>query len=1225
MNTIENVSTATASSRRSLRLLMLLIFLTTVLPLKARAQLTVGHITGTVKDTSGASVSGATVTLTNNGTSIASSTSSTSTGTYTFELVNPGAYTLHVEAPGFSPQITHGVQVHIQQTVTQDYTLSVGDVTQQVTVTSETPMLQAEDAAVGQTVDTKAINDLPLVGRDWTTLAHLAAGTTTAGTNGAAAGLTFSANGVNSNQNDIRLDGIDDNMEFYGASGTISIQATTSIVPPPDAIQEFRLQTGDLSAAFGHSTGSVINAVVKSGSDQFHGDLWEYIRNDAFNANDYFTKQRGASKPRYHENQYGGTIGGPVRIPGTDIGSKKTFFFFDTQRIRIITPRASTATVPTDAMRNSGFTNMQDLIADNSGTRKDALGRTFSIGTILDPTTTRQVAAGAVDPVTGLQNSSSAAAYVRDPFFNGGSIAGITNFVGRTQQLNNIPSSRIDPNAVRLLNLYPSPTSAGFLNDFYYTPSINLTLNQYDIRIDHNINDSNLLWGVFNWYHAVQTTPGNLPGLALGANYGAGFNDSPHYAVAVNYTHIFTPTLTNSLSFGLQSSTDNNLPPNGNTPGIPAQFGIQGVQGGPGLGGLPTIKITNLTSLGAAGYNPITRNTKSIEVLESLTKSYRNHTFTAGYELTRITAHMRQPTSGVGAMTFDGGFSDIPGNASGYTSIADMLLIPAKSTFAPGTGLDYQGGVNSFVQSNATTINNARYYNALYFQDDWKALPNLTLNLGLRWDHYGAPIEVYDRQANMIGGGAGNGPTGTFFMPTSTCNQATPQFLALLQKDGITQSCTGNRSLSKVQNFNFAPRVGFAYRIRPDFVVRAGYGIAYGSLANIGAAPYVIGNNFPFAYSVTYTAPSPVTPVTLSNGALPTLENVFASVNLSSAANVNPFGSNLAGRQFNFQTPYTQTFNLTLQKQIGPHDSVQAAYVGNVGRHIDSRGTYNVPSVITPPGTNNFKYIPFPDFAIGSAYLSTNAVSSYNSLQTVYTHQFSAGLSVLANYTFSKCMTNQGAISDGLTYRAQWLPGLGIDREYTLCPNDAKQVIHAAGSYDLPIGRGRQFMKSSNAIAQATLGGWAVNYIVTYQSGQPFTIPCPIKTTSYFGCNANKVAGVDPAAGAHTQQQWLNPKAFSNPAVATQVGQSDYSVLGGLSEQARGPSFTNIDASVFKEFPIKDAVHLQFRAEAYNLFNHAQFGNPTSNLDFTNVTKFSQITALRNQARILQLALKLYY
>jgi hypothetical protein len=669
------------------------------------------------------------------------------------------------------------------------------------------------------------------------------------------------------------------------------------------------------------------------------------------------------------------------------------------------------------------------------------------------------------------------------------------------------------------------------INNFFYAPDINLTLNQYDVRIDHNFNESNILWGVFNWYHAFQTTPGSLPGLAFGARYGGGTNDSPHWANAYSYTHIFSPTLTNSLNVGIQSSTNLNIPPNGNVKGIPAQFGIQGESDGPGLGGLPQIGISTFTTLGFAGYNPVTNNVSSYEIQDTVTKLYKNHTFNIGYEATLIRAKLRQPTAGAGSMNFNGQFTDIPSRSNGYTSLADMLLIPTAAT-VPG-GLNGQGGVSAFTKSTAATIHNERLYNAVYFQDDWKVLPSLTLNLGLRWDHYGAPIEDNDNQANMIGANGGNGPGGNYYMPSSTCNQVTPAFQALLTKDNIALTCTKNRALSNVQNKNFAPRIGFAYRVRPDFVIRAGYGIAYGSLANIGAAPYVLGNNFPFVYSITKTAPSPVIPLTLPNGKLPVLENVFASVDISNPANADPSGANLAGRVFDYQTPYTQTFNLTLQKQLTKHDSVQLAYVGDVGRHLDTRGTNNVPSVIAPPGTSLTSLIPFPDFAVGGAYLTTNATASYNSLQTVYTRQLSAGLAVLANYTYSKCMTNQASITDGINYRAQWVPGFGISRDYTLCPNDATHVVHVSGSYDLPLGKGRQLLSSANPIAQAVLGGWDLNYIVTFQSGQPFTIGCLTATTTNLRCNANRVPGVSETAGSHTINQWLNPAAVTAPPTAT--------------------------------------------------------------------------------------------
>ena len=401
-------------------------------PGRILAQIDTGGITGTVHDPTGAVIPNATITLTNEATGVVTTTVSTSTGTYSFSGVRPGTYTVQGEAPGFQTFNEKGLQVHVQAVLTVDMPLATGKVANQITVTAAAPLLQAENASVGQTITSRAINDLPLQTRDWTSLAQLSAGVNTApvgqptSDSGTSSGAYYSVDGVNLWQNDFRLDGINDNIEIYGGNYT---GTNAAIVPPPDAIEEFKLQSGDFNAEFGHSTGGVVNAVIKSGTNRFHGDLWEYWRNDVLNANLFFNKNRATPLPRpeYRQNLFGGTIGGPIF-------RNKTFFFFDYQGGRYVTPVPATSTVPTEGMIKSGFTNLQDLITDNTGTGTDALGRVFPHGTILDPATTREIPAGGVDPITGLTNNSGGAAYVRDPFYTGGSLAGKTNFVGDTAQ-----------------------------------------------------------------------------------------------------------------------------------------------------------------------------------------------------------------------------------------------------------------------------------------------------------------------------------------------------------------------------------------------------------------------------------------------------------------------------------------------------------------------------------------------------------------------------------------------------------------------------------------------------------------------------------------------------------------------------------------------------------------------------------------------------------------------
>ncbi len=1184
-------------------------------PDRILAQIDTGGVAGTVQDVAGAAVQGAQITLTNDATQVKQTVTSTSRGTYFFEAVPPGTYTLTAAAPGFETYLDKNVQVHVQQIVTANVPLVPGNVTQQVTVTAAAPLLQAQDAAVGQTIDSQTVNDLPLVNRDWVSLSQLSAGVATAppgqpssdsGTTGSA---FFSVDGVNLWQNDIRLNGIDDNIEIYGGS---SIGTDAAITPPPDAIQEFKLQNGDYNAEFGHSTGAVINAVMKSGTNRFNGDVWEYLRNDAFDANDYFSNLNHVKKPEYRQNEFGGTLGGPIY-------KNKTFFFVDYQGERIILPNPYTSTVPTAGMVSSGFKNLQDLITDNSGTATDGLGRTFSHGTVLDPATTRAVPPGGIDTITGLPNTSSSTVYVRDPFYTG-SLVGKKDFTTSTAQLNIIPGSRIDPNAVKLLDLYPAPNLPGLINDYFIEPKESEDNNQYDIRIDENFSPKDILFGVFDRSYMTNAVPSALPGLAVGT--AGGRNDQfPAFAVAVGYTHVFTPTLTNETHFGLDHSDKNQRSIFGNQFGIPAQYGIQGTPQVANNGGLPPISIGGLRNIGVGAYTPTLQTVYDIEVTDNVTKIYGSHQFKTGFQIDDLVGNIAQPPFGRGNFNFNGQFSDIPNKNSGYTGIADILLVPTASTVG---GINNLGGAQQYQGSNFEATDDRRYYAGAYFQDDWKVTPTLTLNLGLRWDYFTPYSEVDGRQANLIQTG-GDGPSGTFYIPKKGCSvPRSSTFDALLASSNIQLNCTSNLGLGIAQKLNFAPRLGFAYAVKPRVVVRGGYGIAYGALGNLGYGG-TLGTNYPFEYTISANSTSSQTPLVLSNGATATMENTFANVNLTDPTQVEGQNVALYGRQYNYQTPYVQTYNLTAQYQFTDRDSIQIGYVGTIGRHLDNLGSHNSPSEILPPGVNQTPYLPFPSFSPNSTYESTNGASSYNSMQATYQHDFKAGLIMLANYTYSKCMSDQRTqATQAPGYRAEWLPNFGIQADNALCDTDSTNVVHVSGTYALPVGRQRQFLGNSSRLVDAVIGGWYVNYIYSYQTGQPFTVPCPISTTSDFGCHATVAPGVNIYAGPHNATQWLNPLAFVQPPVATQIGQTDYSPLGSPGQQARGPSLSNLDSSLFKEFATGKQTTLQFRAEAFNTFNTVQFAQPGT-LNFTNTTKFSSITGLRGQPRLLQFALKLFF
>ena len=1215
-----------------------------LVPLTMRAQLDTGSITGIARDASGAVVPGASIRLTNDATGVSVTTVSTATGNYTFSDITPGTYKIEAAAKGFENYLVQDVVVHVQQVLTIDLPLSAGTVQQEVTVTAAAPLLQAQNAAVSQLIQNETVNDLPLATRDWGSLAQLSAGVAAAPPGGVTAdagsseSAYFSVNGASVWQNDFRLDGINDNIEFYGGNYTLT---NAAIVPPPDAVQEFSLQSGDFNAEFGHSTGGIVNAEIKSGTNELHGVLWEYVRNNDLNANYFFNNTDGVAKPipAYHQNLFGLTAGGPVVIPHMINGRDRLFWFFDYQGGRYVLPEPPGGeTVPTSGMVSSGFTNLQDNITDNSGTATDALGRTFAHGTILDPATTRQLPASGLDPVTGLTGTPGS--YVRDPFYNcttAGcpSFAGnnTTNFATPTQEalLNIIPTGRLDANAVKLLGVYPAQLSSGLANNYSsYVPSENKNTNTWDIRIDASLGANDKIFGVYDRSLFAVTVPSNFPGVAVGETGGR--NDSlPAYAWAVGYTHIFTPTLTNDMHVGMVHSDKMQKSFYGDTFGIPAQYGIQGVQQAANNGGLPPITISGLTHIGVGNYTPTLQYVWSIEGVDDVTKVYRNHTFKAGIQVDDLEGNISQPPQGRGDFNFNGQYTDIPNKNSSLNGIGDLLLTPIPSTVPAGDGgVDNVGGMSSFSGSNIAATDDHRWYWGVYGQDDWKVTPSLTLNLGLRWDYFTPYAEINGRQANFVATG-GNGPGGTYYMPKQGCSvPESSAFQSLLSASGINLDCVSSMTLGSAQGTNFAPRVGFAWSLLPSLVLRGGYGTAYGALGNLGYGG-TLGTNYPFVYVQSFNSPDSQHPLLLPNGGPATMEQTFTQYNFQDPTVSTGMGLNLYGRQNNFETPYVETENLTVQYLISHHDSIQAGYVGTQGRHLDNLGYNNGNTQILPPGANSQNYIPFPDFARNATYESTNGTSNYNSLQSTFEHQMSAGLYLLANYTWSKCMSNQHTQADtNQQYRAEWLPGFGIQRDYALCDADATHIVHVAGSYNLPFGHGRTWLSNMNHAEDAVFGGWIINFFYTHESGQPFTVNCPVATTADFGCFASVVSGQGLYAGPHNYTQWLNPGAFAEPPAATAVGQTDYSPLGGEQQQVRGPNFSNLDSSVLKNFRFSDSLRLQFRAEAFNTTNTPPFAQPASgSLNFT-TSNFSPITSTKNSnenfgARTLQLALKLFY
>lgn len=1188
-------------------------------PARLAAQVDTGGLTGVVTDTTGAIIPGAAVTITNKDSGIVSKTVTTSTGQYVFSAIAPGTYTLQVVLPGFDTFTANNIAIHIQGVPTLNVSLRPGSLKQVVTVTDATPLMQAESAEVKQTITGEIVNNMPLASRNWTTLGQVAAGvTTTAGGNTSSS--YYAVNGQSFNQNDFRLDGIDNNIEMFPSS----VHSTNAAaLPPPDAIQEFALQNGDFSAEFGHSVGGVVNAVMKSGTNRLHGDAWDYIRNDDFNANDFFSNLHNKPKAEYRQNIFGATVGGPVWIPKIYNGRNRTFFFFDYQGQRLVTPSQTTSTVPTAGMVASNFTNLQDVMNFNQGNNQtDGLGRVFPYATIFDPATTRVVAPGVTDPYSCLQNTSSSPVSVRDPFYTGGSLCGITNFTGLRSQLNQVPANREDPNAIALLKLYPAATTAGiYSHNYFQNARQTYNVDQVDLRIDEQINDHNSAFVVYSKSNSTQFIPNALPGIADGGQYQNGYTKYPLYEIAGGYVHIFKPTLINDFHVGFNHVYEDLNSAEADMLNLPEQFGITGVPQFAGNGGLPLISIGGLSTIGTDEYTPTDHLLKALQLNDTITWTHAAHNLKFGYEIVKIEGTALQPYAPRGAYGFTGSYTDIPSQNTGLTGVSDILIVPQASTVG---GTSNVGGPYNYAGSVYYTSDYGRYYHGAFVQDDWKATSRLTLNLGVRWDYFTPYAEQNGEQANFNPNN-GNGPGGTYYLPQKTCNYPrSATFNMLLAKDNINVACVSGLSLGHAQRDNFAPRVGFAFQATPRFVIRGGYGIAYGALAPLGTSS-TLGQNYPFDYTISFSNTDPTAPLVNASGQTATLENAIASMGIDNPANASASGVSLVGRVYNFSTPYTETQNLTLQFAATKNSTASIGYVGVLGRHLDGVESTNAATQIVAPGASIKNYVSFPDFATNSTFETTEGSSNYNSLQAVYQLRASSGDSLLANYTYSKCMTDANQFQAGVGYRAPWLPGFGIAGDTQLCSSDATHVAHITGTYHLPFGRGRLIGGSSNAFVNEVIGGWIVNGILTYQSGSPFTVGCSTSTTAFFGCNANKT-GQPLYAGRHDYTQWANPAAFTNPPVATATVATVAS-LGGEAGQLRGPSYTNLDASLFKQFQIRDALKVEVRAEAFNALNHPQFANPSST-NFANTSTFGQITSLRGLSpggRVVQLAGKIYF
>jgi hypothetical protein len=1219
----------------------------------AVGQVDEGAISGTVLDTSGAVVVNAQVTLLNKDQGMTLQTRSGNNGEYLFSPVRIGHYTVSAAAKGFAKTTQENLTVAIAQHLMVNIQLKPGAATETVEVTTAPPLLQTEEASVGQVIGEQEVNSLPLNGRNFTFLAQLGAGMQTpqADTRGNAASGAFSANGLRPAQNNYLLDGIDNN------SDTVDFLNGTNfvILPPVDAIQEFKVQTADFSAELGRSAGAVLNATIKSGSNDFHGTAWEFLRNRVLDAADWFEDYHNIEKGALQLNQFGVSAGGPIV-------KNKIFVFGDFEGLRRVQGSVATGGVPSLAEANSSFTNFADLISAqaSSAPQTDLLGRTIPKGTVQDPATTRSVACGVPDPVSGIvipcgsgQTAGTILGYVRDPFglstcssdaLNAPSLAACSG-------LNQLPASRLDANAIKLLQLYPQPNGSGSLfSNFGTSPELYEHRNAYDIRADFNPSEKNQVFYRFSWVDDPEYIPGIFGGVADGGAFQQGIQTARSNQSAAAWTHLFNSNTVNVGRVGFNHLHTTRFGPEGNNTGIPAGFGIQGIPQTTENGGLPQLDIGGMATLGSNAFLPSDEISQTLQLTDDFTRIWGKHGFKMGIEAQFIKFNTLQPAYSRGNFDFDGRFTDIPLENNGNTGRAQFLLNPVASSIGTEAGgVNYVGGVDSMNASNINTTKDYKIYYAPYIQDDWKVSPKLTINLGLRWDYFGPIQETNGGQANFVPS-ALNGGTPTYLIPAKgkdnrslssyannpsliTSSGQKVGFIDLLAQDGIMLEQTNKygRGLVQNQRTNFAPRVGFALQVSPKVVLRGGVGLFYNSFENQGYSPN-IGENYPFVFNFGFAQDnlgikgvSPLssgTPYAGCGSAVNGTGTATGTVTLESGLScmsftplsVNASGLGLEGAQFDWKTPRTLSANFTIQYSISRSMSATVAYVLTQGSDLQAGISTNNVSKILAANADTSKAVPWPDFSHGMSYQATIGKSDYNGLQAKLEQQMSNGLTYLLAYTFSKTMGDAGDLLNGGStggFRAPSVPGLGPTFDWARADFDLRQVLHFSGGYQLPFGKDKPFL-NTGGITDAVFGGWAINWITTLQGGQPLNFGCPSGTANGLSCNIVMVPGQSPQLGLHKDSlgvlNWIgNPKAFNQPCElvtnpdgtvspgstpAGCVSLTGSAALGSKPGQIVGPGFHRLDFSAFKAIRLNERTSMQFRAEFFNVLNHPNFNAP---------------------------------
>ena len=1057
------------------------------------AQVDTAALVGTVRDQTGAAVASATVTIVETATNITTVVRTNDRGEYASPPLRVGTYSVSAGAPGFKTATRDNLILQVQDRLRIDFEMQVGPVTENVVVSSAAPQIQTDTSSLGQVLSSGTITELPLNGRDYLQLASLTTGVvaTSAGTNGNTGGSStggqnsFVADGARGTLNNFLLDGIDNNSNDNGG-----VVLRTNV----DAIQEFKIQTNSFSAEFGRSGGAAINAIIKSGTNSYHGDVFEFMRNSFFDARDYF-EDPTAAKASFKQNQFGATLGGPIL-------RDKLFWFGDYQGTVIRNPLTWVSSVPTAAQRIGDFSGEGNPI-------------------IYDPA------------------SYDAATNTR------------VQFPG-----NIIRPDRISPLAQNIMNLYPLPNQPGLLkNNYIISPVEQDRIDQGDFRADYNISGSDQMF--FRWSMSGRTDvrPAPLPGLANGGNSstGNGFEDT--MGAALGQTHTFSPTTVNEFRIGFNYVHVRRGVPVGGNVQPPPDLLVPGVPNNPSTNGVTLFSPTGYRRIGSPSYAPTILASQERQITDGLTLNRGRHMIKLGGEMRWSQFNIFQVPAPNGSFTFTGQFTQNPLDGDGGISLSDELLgLPATSTI-----------------SSLLDLGNRQHVPSAFVQDDYKVSEHLTLNLGFRYDFFSPAVEVNDKQSNF--------------------DYQTNQ-LIVANRNGAS------RSLVKPDHLNFSPRIGFAWTpLRSsNTVIRGAYGIFYSGQEIRTAAPLQLAYNLPFFYQPFY----------ISDGIDPvlTVDQGFPSVDPANA--VNPPVTSVDSR---LKTPYYQEWNFAIQQALPSAISVEVAYAGSKGTHLQVLTDQN--QALTPGPGDIQSRRPHPTYGPFAA-IQNRGNSTYNSLQFKVQKRYSHGLSFLSAFTYSRAISDLPEICCAQPYPQN---SYDLRAEKGLADFDQRLRWVFSFDYELPFGKGRRFL-TSNRLLDLAFGGWHLGGIYTLASGFPFS-----PTLGYDPSNTGDLGLVRPdrigdgnlPSGQRDPNLWFDTNAFPFPAPYT-FGNAGRNVL-------IGPGVNVLDGSVRKEFAVTETQQVEFRAEFFNMINHPNFSQPDTFID-DGPGAAGTITSLAIPMRQIQFALK---